>query len=226
MKLSAPILLTGSALLLCACGGASGPVDFNFAQTGPLTTAELNSFSSALIESDSEFENAGPRSAGELVQRGSATYNGYAFAEVVETSDAIFGRTEIRALFSDGGTVDGEITDFALYDQTEVNQDPNSDALLTSNATPTQIDGALTLSGGAVSSVTQDGQSIGQISMNVSGSVTLPASESLTNAEEDFDVTGNIQARVTDNDFLAGFGFLDADSAESSLTLDTFILAQ
>lgn len=223
MKRITPFAVLTATTLLTACGGGGSGA-------GPVTIEEINNLGqkSVDIENALDSETIELQTQDALIAQGSARYEGYMIAGAEDTDDVFVGRTKIDVTFTNGGSLNGSVTDFVtLLDTTnEVTVDEDEEFVfvpLPTDTPLTAIDGSLTLTGGALGTETEG--DFGVVDIDVSGSLTIPASVSFTEAEATYTVDGTLIGGVTSDDqFIAG-GELNAVDGDTSFEVFSAIRA-
>ena len=207
--------------------GAEEPATENrFAETGPITPDGLGNLGSAIADLETRIteDSFAVLSEGELQTQGSASYAGIFLATQGDSSVALAGRTTLNATFTDGGGVDGSVTELSLVDRANVEgADPNGGTGQAQFAI-TALEGEFVLSGGALSAV--DGE--GELDIAVSGQMGVPAAlltEGATGTE-DLRVEGALQGGVTNSDELLLAGPITAENDSRIISLDAIIFSE
>lgn len=221
--------------ILAAC--TSDPADTNtdlaFSQDGPLTVAELNAVGSTLatFATDVSSDAVRGQTPTELANLGSASFDGYLMGQGQTQDTVIVGRADLTATFTGGGAVNGSVSDMVMIDGALIDVggtttvDDIESFTYTAMADTTvlsPIDGALTLSGGAIGVV----DSRADITIDVLGTATIPAALSETANEEIYDVDGTLNAGVGTDNSLVGVGELMAESSDHGFDLDAILFAR
>ncbi|MDE0852752.1 hypothetical protein, partial [Yoonia sp.] len=200
MRILPVLSLFVSTSILAACGGGSTG-STAFTATGPLTIANLNEGAEAIFDFGVVY-GTGPSVGGNvaaLTAKGSASYAGFMFTEPNNFSEILIGRTRINANFANGGSLTGDVTNFALVPEVE-GGDSDVFKPIPADTKITSVAGSLVLSDGSFKTVA----GVAQISIAVAGNVMLPAASIEADADEAFVVSGEMDAFVTEaGDFVA-----------------------
>lgn len=201
MRILPVLSLFVSTSILAACGGGSTG-STAFTATGPLTIANLNEGAEAIFDFGSGY-GTGPNvaeNAAALTAKGSASYAGFMFSEPNNFSEILIGRTLINANFANGGSLTGDVTNFALVPEVE-GGDSDVFKPIPADTKITSVAGSLVLSDDSFKTAA-GGSAL--ISIAVAGNVTLPAASIEADADEAFVVSGEMDAFVTEaGDFVA-----------------------
>lgn len=207
---------TATLLLLSACGGSGG--------SNPIVLDDVNGAFDELFTLFESEEEPPLQTEAELVAQGSASYEGFALSGVNMTDDVFVGRASINATFTDGGSVTGTIGDLVHF------IDDGSLSVDTFEGIPdttelTEIDGQITLGGGALTTNSDGPTPVGQIAITLSGNVVVPAEISVTENQEDYTIEGDMNAFVEPTDRLIGVGSYTAESSDAGFDGFLYILA-
>ncbi len=208
------LTLISAASLLAACGGSGS--------SSPVTTAEANDAFDELFqlfEAELTFQTEA-----ELIAKGSASYSGNVFAGVTTTDDVFFGRARLEVDFTDGGSVTGVADDFVTFVDPLIGESPTF-AGLSSDVEFTELNGELTLSGGALTSEPSGDATAGVLEIDVSGNIVIPATISITDAREDYTIDGILAGLVIDDERFVAEGGVTATSPGASFESFVYILA-
>lgn len=225
MKVFTTAALLAGTTLLTACGGGATAPD------GAITLTEINTFGEELFTTLNALEADEFVALDEdaLVAKGSATYDGYMIGAITGSDDGLIGRTSLDATFTDGGSLSGDVTDIAYVfgvNTEETVEDPEEELTFEPLPDSTEIralDGALALSGGALSSSPLDDFS--RINITVTGNVIIPADISETTNEENYNITGTVEGVVSETDTFLGFGELMAESSDAGFDVEVVVVA-
>lgn len=225
-----PFTLLAGATLLSACGGGStSNAVAIFDNSGVLSIAELNEFgefsfnqSEAIAEGDIT-----GLSEADLIAQGSATYNGYMVAGIPVTEDAIVGRTNVTATFTDGGSVTGSVTDMQIFPGTYIDEEVGPDEEIAFEPLASDIErydvaGTLTLSDGTIS--TTDG--FGIMTIGLDGDVTIPVAATQTESAETYTISGEFEAGLLTDETFVGEGEVIADGDDDMFGVEILMIAR
>lgn len=209
--------LVPAMTMMAACGGGST------SSNNPVTLAEFDAFANEVSTAVDNL-TAGrvePLTTAEVIAVGSANYEGFASIVPNDTFYNILGRAEIDADFTNGGSLNGRITDLTQIVESEATTVTDQNTGQTSLDAPlVPVAGTLVLSNGNIQELAPSLE----IDVDVSGDIMIPARTAASGTDTTFALDGALSALVTENNDFVSAGNVIGESDDEDVSFGFLII--